>query len=172
VTAVRTRSKRAGATQPMLVAFGNSCYACAIASKFKVAALPGSWPPELEFSEHFLFGVPDIDRGHAELIGLLNQMRDHEGGTALRDVLHRFSRAYAAHCRAEESFLRSIGYVDLQAHSREHSRFNRQLTKCCQAAVSDLASALPQVVELYAAFAEHMLDDLRYKSHVDQMRGH
>ena len=125
----------------------------------------------LEFGEHFRFGVPEIDRAHASLIELLNAVL-YPGldARAMSDLLHRFASIYSAHCRAEEAFLRSIGYTRLEDHSREHNALNRRINECYRAFTADLGAARKPLEALCTAFSEHMLYDLDYKSHLDETR--
>lgn len=135
------------------------------------AAVPGNPLQRLEFSDHFVFGVPDIDRGHAELIGLLNALIDPAISAAtMADLLHRLSTAYTSHCHIEERLLRGSGYDRAREHSQEHSDFNRRLNRCLRLLNTDPGSARAAIVELHGGFADHMLSDLRFKSHLDQKR--
>lgn len=129
-------------------------------------------PRRLEFGDHFRFGVPEIDRAHANLVDLLNAALAFARGTeGMAELMHRFATVYSAHCHAEETYLRSIGYTRLDDHAREHSVISRRINDCYRAFSADPNSARRPLDDLCAAFAEHMLYDLQYKSHLDRAEG-
>jgi len=133
---------------------------------------PGGSSRRLDFSEHFRFGVPELDGAHAELIDILNETRAPDADRqAISDQLHRFSEAYATHCRVEEIFLRSVGYGRLSEHVAKHRALARQIDECCRAFQADPTADRQVIDALCEAFMEHMLYDLQFKSHLDEVRG-
>lgn len=76
------------------------------------------------WGQHYLTGVEDVDRQHEEIAALLNQLYDaHREGAAHHEQLALFDAliaVVATHFRTEESYMREMGYEDLELHKLEH----------------------------------------------------
>ena len=131
-----------------------------------------SGPTPLVLSDHFRCGVKEIDDEHAELVDILNAaLRPTADLSALTELLQRFSASFLRHCRNEEAYLRSIGYTRLDEHSRHHDDLNGHVATCRHDAASDLPAMRRAILALRDAFADHVLYDLQYKSHIEDAHG-
>jgi hemerythrin len=83
------------------------------------------------FDNEFKLGIEQIDKEHAGLVNMLNEVhiliRENEKAKArdfFRDTLSAFIEQHFAH---EEAFLQDIGYPQLEEHKKIHAQFRQSM---------------------------------------------
>lgn len=106
-----------------------------------------------------LLGIEEIDDQHAGIVAALGRLREatqrgvdwytrHEEVVQLRELC-------AVHFRVEESLMRLHGCPGLEAHARDHRRFDRQLSDLAVRSV--IMPLEPGTVDLLCAWwARHV----------------
>lgn len=88
---------------------------------------------EFEWNEEFAIGVPEIDKAHENFFRIVRrlsvasqQKKDNFEWAANEGI--KFVKTYAVkHFDAEEEYMRSIDYVDLESHARQHEHMRTRI---------------------------------------------
>lgn len=76
------------------------------------------------WGHHYLTGVEEVDHQHEQITRLLNSLHDARrgGGQAEehRALFDALIDVVAEHFRTEESYMRELGYPELELHKLEH----------------------------------------------------
>lgn len=110
--------------------------------------------PDLEWTEAYETGMPQIDAQHRALVQLVNRisvLSSSAEATACALHLFRYAREHFA---TEELLMREIGFPGLDAHLREH----RELAIVLAEAI-DGKLATPGQIEMLKAFLGTWLVD-------------
>jgi hemerythrin len=79
------------------------------------------------WGHHYLTGINEIDHQHEEITLLLNQLhearRNKASDAAQRALLNSLISLVGEHFRTEESYMRELGYEELELHKLEHDAF-------------------------------------------------
>jgi hemerythrin len=90
--------------------------------------------PLLEWNDKMLLGIRQFDEHHKHLVLLLNMTFDGITSDAPKDELEAVLdelQSYAAyHFAAEEEWMKSHGYPDLEQHLQEHAFFTGKIAEC------------------------------------------
>jgi len=80
--------------------------------------------PQLEWTDALTVGLPAIDDQHKQLFAicadLLESIDRGEGEAVLKDIFDRMKAYTEYHFKAEEAYMKSLDYPDLEAHASEH----------------------------------------------------
>jgi len=83
------------------------------------------------WNDNLAIGIEHIDTQHKELFSRFDQLlkacRDGQGREELSRLLEFLNDYVREHFSAEEEFMRSSGYVDLEDHLLEHEVFRGKL---------------------------------------------
>lgn len=83
--------------------------------------------PRINWSSMLSVGVPEIDRQHQILIGLINQLSDAADDSGVRvdipAILDELVRYTEYHFSFEEKLMQDTNYRDYAEHQREHHTF-------------------------------------------------
>jgi hemerythrin len=79
----------------------------------------------IAWSDSLCMGLPEIDRQHRKLIGMINQLdeatRAGEGKNVISEILDELIIYSATHFRMEEKYFDQFGYADSEIHKQEHA---------------------------------------------------
>jgi hemerythrin len=79
----------------------------------------------LAWTNELSMGLPEIDRQHKKLIGMINQLDDETragtGTDAISGILDELIIYSATHFRMEEKYFDQFGYADSEVHKQEHA---------------------------------------------------
>ncbi|MDD2742154.1 MAG: bacteriohemerythrin [Rhodocyclaceae bacterium] len=103
----------------------------------------------VSWSESYSVGMPKMDAQHKKLIGIINHLADcqrrsinAQTATQTLEAKNAFHQALGEmfdytqyHFKAEELYLREIGYPLIQAHEREHATFIEKLAELSMSAI-------------------------------------
>jgi hemerythrin len=83
--------------------------------------------PRINWSSMLSVGVPEIDRQHQVLVGLINQLNDATDDSGVQvdinAILHELVRYTEYHFSFEEDLMREKDYGEFDEHLREHRMF-------------------------------------------------
>lgn len=127
--------------------------------------------PEIEWSDAYDTGLPEIDAQHRALAQLVNRISDRSGRSeALASVLHVFRYA-REHFATEELLMRQIGFPGLEKHLLEHRELIAALANA-----ADGTFATAQEIRAFKGFlANWLLDhiaqsDLEIRRYLDSTK--
>jgi hemerythrin len=85
----------------------------------------------LKWEDRYSVKVPEMDRQHQHLVGIINRLHDEmtQGAPpeALAAILKDLIRYTQVHFRREEELMASAGYPSLDRHKREHQDLTNQV---------------------------------------------
>ncbi|MBK9576306.1 MAG: hemerythrin family protein [Fibrobacteres bacterium] len=108
----------------------------------------------LDWNETFSIGEPLLDAQHRELFDIANSLPENNDRAQVRACVMRLFRYTREHFAAEEDFMRSVGYPDLQQHTRIHEKLIEQLAVISQEPLGTTAADLS-----FKKFVLHWLTD-------------
>ena len=83
----------------------------------------------IEWDKSFEVGVKEMDEQHRKLVEMLNHVYELlEKGKreeAKRYFIHEILNYFETHFNAEEEFMKSINYPDLENHLKAHENFRK-----------------------------------------------
>lgn len=83
----------------------------------------------LEWKDEYSVGVPELDRQHRRLIGLINRLSEESvDGVLMGWVFEALETYVKEHFSAEEAMLEAADYADLAEHRRRHRAFEQWLS--------------------------------------------
>lgn len=91
--------------------------------------------PFIQFREHLMLDIPALDREHADLTAVLNELAqlvtqtvvNAEGRRRIPELLKQLDSETAAHFLHEEGVMQSVDYPELAEHQREHLMLHAEL---------------------------------------------
>jgi len=126
----------------------------------------------ISWDDRLCMGLPEIDRQHKKLIGMINQLdeetRAGKGREVVGEILDELIIYSATHFHTEEQYFDQFGYVDSEVHKQEHAALAEKVANFA----AELAS--PDEDRVQAVLAElisflgiwwkyHILDtDMKY----------
>lgn len=78
-----------------------------------------------EWSDKIRLGIDPMDKGHKDIIGLINRLYESNGATPdraqLSSLFEELFEVTRRHFADEEAFMESIRYQDFEVHRRIHN---------------------------------------------------
>ena len=117
-------------------------------------------------------GLPEIDRQHKKLIGMINQLDEAtaagKGREAISGILDELIIYSATHFRMEEKYFDQFGYADGELHKQEHAalaerveKFAAELVSADESRIQEVTSELMNFLGIWWKY--HILDtDMKY----------
>ena len=126
----------------------------------------------IAWDDHLCMGLPEIDRQHMKLIGMINHLdeetRAGKGRDAISQILDDLIIYSATHFRMEEKYFDQFGYADAEEHKQEHaalaekvSKFAAELNGADESRVQAILVELMNFLSIWWKY--HILDtDMKY----------
>ncbi|QQS05350.1 MAG: hemerythrin family protein [Fibrobacterota bacterium] len=96
----------------------------------------------LDWNETFSIGEPLLDAQHRELFDIANSLPENNDRAQVRTCVMRLFRYTREHFSAEEDYMRSVGYPNLEQHTRIHEKLIEQLSLIAQEPLGTTAADL------------------------------
>jgi hemerythrin-like metal-binding protein/PAS domain S-box-containing protein len=132
---------------------------------------------KIVWNDTFSVGVANIDAQHKKLLTLINQLvdchmdRDGVDRERFHEVLSGMLDYIQNHFKAEEDYLRRIGYPQLLAHEKEHTAFVEKMTTYCMAASHSVLDIEGAYHYLRGWLLSHILEsDMQYCDFVKDLK--
>ena len=126
------------------------------------------------WDETFSVGVPAMDAQHRKLVNMVNQLVEchvEQGVTAslcFQEILSAMFDYTQVHFKAEEAYLKKIGYPELAAHEKEHQAFLEKAAALAVVAGDGVQDCAGLHDYLRGWLLEHILkSDMRYRLFVE-----
>lgn len=85
----------------------------------------------LEWNENLSVMVPEMDSQHKRLVSLFNElddaMKQGKGKEVMGKVLNGLVSYVNTHFKAEEEFMKKIGFTELEQHQVEHKKLTEEV---------------------------------------------
>ncbi len=95
---------------------------------------------KIQWSDTYSVGVPILDEDHKKLIDIINRADEaYERGKAADGIIGELEDYARYHFSREEEMLKSVDYLELDDHKREHGEFIEWL-----GAVQKVAKVAPE----------------------------
>ena len=123
------------------------------------------------WNDTYSVGVPALDDQHKKLVSMINQLADCHAARncgssgAFHEVLSRMFDYSQVHFKAEEDYLRRIGYPQLADQKIEHAAFVGKMAAFSMAAAEGVPDEVAVHRYLKAWLLSHILEsDMQYRS--------
>lgn len=127
------------------------------------------------WSDAYGVGVPEMDKQHQKLIGLINRLVDihatpsAESSERFHEVLSAMFDYTRVHFKYEELYMTRIGYPNLAAHGKEHAAFVDEMAEFCMASISGVRDIARVHGYLKGWLLSHILQsDMHYREFVER----
>jgi hemerythrin len=126
----------------------------------------------ITWNDDLSMGLPEIDRQHRKLVGMINQLdeetRAGKGKDATGEILDELIIYSATHFRMEEKYFDEFGYADGELHKQEHAAlaekvetFAAELNSADESARGAVIAELMNFLAIWWKY--HILDtDMKY----------
>lgn len=118
--------------------------------------------PSIAWSDSYRVGQPALDVQHRKLLELHNRLdaicdaKDSCNDIMFVAVLQDLYWQLVTHFRAEERYMRAIGYPALEPHMRDHSQFLEAVANYCEQTRTDASCAVDVLARLSEWMIRHM----------------
>jgi hemerythrin-like metal-binding protein len=127
------------------------------------------------WSEAYSVGVAEMDNQHKKLVEMINRLADSravrgdELAVAFHALLSDMFDYTQSHFKAEEDYLRSIGYPQLAAQQREHEAFVEKMAAFSVAAAEGSSDRAGMHRYLKDWLLSHIVTaDMQYRRFVEE----
>jgi hemerythrin len=121
----------------------------------------------LDWKDAYSVGVPELDRDHKRLIGIINRVAEaEEGGRSVTWAVEELADYARYHFGREERMMRAAGYAAFDAHCAEHKAFLEWLRSVMSALHLD-AAAQYHLAPTIKSYLRDWLDNHILKSDMD-----
>ena len=115
------------------------------------------WKPSYELN------VPEIDKQHRRLVGLINElyeaMKEARGEVALDYILRELQVYISEHFAAEERIMKIYGYPDYEEHVIEHRNLAAQVEDLNQVRAYGGTISTPELMSFFSSWLrEHLAE--------------
>lgn len=124
----------------------------------------------IEWDESISVGVPQLDEDHKRLLGILNDIEDHQDDDVKSEpislIIEQVREYASSHFRREELYMQSIAYPGYDDHKRSHKQFMEKTAALCIDVMNQKQDTPKDIHQFLCTWVtEHTLrEDQRYKA--------
>lgn len=117
----------------------------------------------IKWNDKYSVNNEHLDNDHKKLFEMFNRLYDNcvtEGNNGIWPMLDELIVFSSNHCRAEEEFMASIGYMEIESHTQKHRQILRKLTQLKDADINNEYEISKELIVLIGNWIRlHIIDE-------------